>query len=150
MKTKLLLLSMAMGLMTWGCSSGDDTETERVMAEGSDARPTWQMPNYDLYEQLMVVEVQLPDGLQNYASANDLMCASIGGEVRGVTAPKQVDGGWQFPLIVASNNAGANVQLSYYCAALHSIFTTDWTTFDASVAPTGTGGIYEPSFGDFE
>jgi hypothetical protein len=150
MKTKLLLLSMAMGLMTWGCSSGDDTETERVMAEGSDARPTWQMPNYDLYEQLMVVEVQLPDGLQNYASANDLMCASIGGEVRGVTAPKQVDGGWQFPLIVASNNAGANVQLSYYCAALHRIFTTDWTTFDASVAPTGTGGIYEPSFGDFE
>ena len=150
MKTKLLLLSMAMGLMTWGCSSGDDTETERVTAEGSDARPTWQMPNYDLYEQLMVVEVQLPDGLQNYASANDLMCASVGGEVRGVTAPKQVDGGWQFPLIVASNNAGANVQLSYYCDVLHRIFTTDWTTFDASVAPTGTGGIYEPSFGDFE
>ena len=99
---------MVIGFITWGCSSDDDGGTERV-AGGSDARPTWQVPNYDHYEQIM--------GDQ-----------------------------WKFPLIIASNDAGVNIQLSYYSEALHRIFTINWTTFDTSVAPTGTGGIYEPSF----
>ena len=145
MKTKVFLLSMVIGFITWGCSSDDDGGTERV-AGGSDARPTWQVPNYDHYEQIMVVEVQLQDILQTYASATDMMCASVNGEVRGVTTPKQVGDQWKFPLIIASNDAGVNIQLSYYSEVLHRIFTINWTTFDTSVAPTGTGGIYEPSF----
>ncbi len=102
---------MVIGFITWGCSSDDDGGTERV-AGGSDARPTWQVPNYDHYEQIMVVEVQLQDILQTYASATDMMCASVNGEVRGVTTPKQVGDQWKFPLIIASNDAGVNIQLS--------------------------------------
>lgn len=79
---------MVIGFITWGCSSDDDGGTERV-AGGSDARPTWQVPNYDHYEQIMVVEVQLQDVLQTYASATDMMCASVNGEVRGVTTPSR-------------------------------------------------------------
>ncbi len=149
MKTKLFLLSMVMGFMTWGCSSGDDAETERVTV-GTDTRPTWQVPNYDLYEQLMVVDVQLQDVLQEHASANDMMCAFVNGEVRGVTTPKRVGDQWVFPLIIGSNTAGVNLQLAYYCESLHRIFTINWTTFDTFVAPTGSGGIYEPSFVNFE
>jgi hypothetical protein len=141
---------MVIGLLTWGCSSDDDTETESVTA-GADARPSWQKPNYDLYEQTMTVDVLLQDALQGYASENDLMCATVRGEVRALTAPvKKVSGQWYFPLIVASNDAGVDILLSYYCDALHRIFTTAWTKFDASARPTGTGGIYEPVFTDIE
>ena len=94
----------------------------------------------------MIVEVQLQDTLARYASAQDLICATIGGEVRGVAEAQQNDGNWVFPLIIASNNAGVAIELSYYCDKLHRIFSIQWTTFDASVAPTGTGGIYQPDF----
>ncbi len=150
MKIKLFLLSMVMGFMTWGCSSGDDSEDSEQTTAGTEARPTWQVPNYDLYEQTMTVEVQLQDALQTYASANDLMCATVGGEVRGVTSPTRVGDQWWFPLIVASNETNVDIQLSYYCESLHRIFTTNWTTFDASVAPMGDGGIYKPTFVSME
>lgn len=94
----------------------------------------------------MIVEVQLQDTLAKYASAQDLMSATIGSEVRGVAEAQQNDGNWVFPLIIASNNAGVATELSYYCDKLHRIFSIQWTTFDASVAPTGTGGIYQPEF----
>lgn len=94
----------------------------------------------------MIVEVQLQDTLAKYASAQDLMNAIIGGEVRGVAAAQQNDDNWVFPLIIANDNAGVVIELSYYCDKLHRIFSIQWTTFDASVAPTGTGGIYQPEF----
>jgi hypothetical protein len=95
----------------------------------------------------MKVEVQVQDTLTQYVSAQDLLCATIGGEVRAVAAPLQVEDSWLVPLTIASNDAGVAVGLSYYCDQLHRIFTIDnWTTFDASVAPTGKGGIYQPVF----
>lgn len=88
----------------------------------------------------------MQDALQPYLSANDMVCATIDGEVRGLAAPSQDEGDWLISIIVFSNGA-APVQLSYYCDHLHRIFTLDdWATFDANVAPTGTGGIYEPIF----
>lgn len=147
MKKSILALA-ALAFMAWGCSSDDDKlESQPTeISAGTDVRPAWQAPNYDLYEQTMVVEVQLQDTLNKYASAQDLLCATIGGEVRGVAAPQEEDGTWLFPLTIAGNDAGVAVGLSYYCDQLHRIFTIDWTTFDASVAPTGTGGIYQPRF----
>ena len=156
MKMKKSILALAaLALLAWGCSSdGDGTSTQPTpptptpteIPAGTDTRPTWQSPNYDLYEQTMIVEVQLQDTLAKYASAQDLMSATIGGEVRGVAAAQQNDDNWTFPLIIASNNVGVAIELSYYCDKLHRIFSIQWTTFDASVAPTGTGGIYQPEF----
>ena len=94
----------------------------------------------------MTVEVQLQERLLPYASANDLMTAIVGSEVRGISTPQQVNDQWVFPITVASNAAGEQLSLSYYCDKLHRIFTINWTQFDATVAPTGQGGIYLPKF----
>lgn len=146
MKKSILALA-ALAFMAWGCSSDDENSSQPTeITAGTDVRPTWQAPNYDLYEQAMVVEVQLQDTLTKYVSSQDLLCATIGSEVRGVVAPLEVENKYVFPLTIASNDAGVAVGLSYYCDKLHRIFTIDWTTFDASVAPTGTGGIYQPKF----
>jgi len=147
MKKSILALA-ALAFMAWGCSSGEDElqpQSSEIPA-GTDVRPSWQDPNYDLFEQVMNVEVQLQDTLNPYVSKNDLLCATIGGEVRAMSAPRQVGDVWVAQLTVASNNAGVAVELSYYCDKLHRIFTIPWTTFDASVAPTGTDGIYKPEF----
>lgn len=155
MLKKSILTIAALAFMAWGCSSDNDStpepqpptpETPTEITEGTDVRPAWQAPNYDLYEQTMIVLVQLQDALIPYASSQDLLCATIGGEVRAVTTPHEADGAYLFPLTIAGNDAGVAVGLSYYCDRLHRIFTIDWTTFDASVAPTGTGGIYQPVF----
>jgi hypothetical protein len=153
MKKSILALA-ALALLAWGCSSdGDDsttptppTPTPTEIPAGTDTRPSWQGPNYDLYEQTMNVELQLQDALVKYASAQDLLCATINNEVRGVATPEQIDDNWVFPLTIASNDANVMVSLSYYCDKLHRIFTVNWTQFDASVAPTGTKGIYKPEF----
>ena len=135
----------ALALMAWGCSS-DDPSGPAGIPEGTDARPTWEVPNFDLYEQTMSVEVLLQDTLAKYASEQDIIAATINDEVRGVATAQQVDGHWLFPLTVGSNEGGVKVGLSYYCDKLHRIFTINWTNFDASAAPTGTDGIYKPTF----
>ena len=154
MKKSILALA-ACAFMAWGCSSdGDGTSTQPTpptptptdISAGTDVRPTWQSPNYDLYEQTMVVEVQLQDTLAKYASAQDLLCATIGNEVRGMAEAQQIEDQWLFFLVVGSNDVGVNVGLSYYCDKLHRIFTIQWTRFDATVTPTGQGGIYQPDF----
>ena len=153
MLKKSILTLAALAFMAWGCSSDGDnkpaptpTPTPAEIPAGTDVRPTWQTPNYDLFEQTMIVRVQLQDTLNKYVSSLDLLCATIGGEVRGVAAPQETEGSYVVPLTIAGNDAGVAVGLSYYCDRLHRIFTIDWTTFDASVAPTGTGGIYQPVF----
>ena len=151
---KKILALAALALLAWGCSSDDDgtttptpptPEKTTVIEPGTDARPDWVAPNANSYEQNMNVFLTLQDELLPYISANDMICAKIDNEVRGLAFPRQDEGDWLIPLIVFSNGA-APIQLSYYCDKLHRIFTTDWTTFDADVAPTGTGGIYQPEF----
>jgi len=133
--------------LAWGCSSDSDEETRPTgIPEGTDAKPAWTVPNYDLYEQTMSVDILLQDELLQYASEQDMLCATINNEVRGVATAMQMDDQWVFPLTVASNESGVMVGLSYYCDKLHRIFTISWTRFDASVAPTGTEGIYRPIF----
>ena len=153
MKMKKSILALAaLALLAWGCSSDDGTTkkptppTPTELPSGTDVRPSWQVPNYNLYEQIMSVDVQLQDTLVKYASTEDLLCATIGNEVRGVAVAVQSGNKWIFPLVIGSNEAGVAVSLSYYCDKLRRIFTTQWTSFDASVAPTGQGGIYVPKF----
>ena len=59
---------------------------------------------------------------------------------------QQIEDQWLFFLVVGSNDVGVNVGLSYYCDKLHRIFSIQWTRFDATVSPTGQGGIYQPDF----
>ena len=143
---KSILAIAALALLVWGCSSDNDDTRPTGIPEGNDARPTWTGPNYDLYEQTMIVDVLLQDTLVQYASEQDLLCATINDEVRGVATAQQEDGQWLFPLIVGSNETGAMVKLSYYCDKLHRIFTIEWTRFDASMAPSGQGSLYQPKF----
>ncbi len=154
MKKSILALA-ALALLAWGCSSdGDDsttptppTPTPTEIPAGTDTRPSWQGPNYDLYEQTMNVELQLQDALVKYASAQDLLCATINNEVRGVATPEQIDDNWVFPLTIASNDANVMVSLSYYCDKLHRIFTvSNWRNYDASTSPTESGQPYVPMF----
>jgi len=153
MKKSLIALA-ALAFMAWGCSNSEEEEdyatpAPQVVKLEVSERPLWYelAPNFDQYGQYMKVEVRLQDALQSYASAADLMSATIDGQVRGVSEPKQVDGRWVFSLFVASNEDNVNISLSYYCDKLHCIYTlSNWATFDASIVPLGTGGIYEPTF----
>jgi hypothetical protein len=145
--SKIMLLMAAL-TTAWGCSSDDDKlESQPTeISAGTDVRPAWQAPNYDLFEQTMTVDVILQDGLKSYASSADLLCAKVGEEVRGVALPNEVNGQWIYSIMVASNASGESINLYYYCDKLHRIFSTYWTLFDANMPPTGSGGIYQPVF----
>ena len=143
---KSILALVALVLMAWGCSSDNDDTRPTGIPEGNDARPTWTGPDYSLYEQAMIVDVLLQDTLVQYASEQDLLCATINDEVRGVATAQQLDDQWLFPLIIGGNETGVMVKLSYYCDRLHRIFTINWTGFDASMAPSGEGSTYQPEF----
>ena len=137
-------------LLMISCSDFDENEpdspTQQTITPGTDARPVWQSPQYTAFEQTMSVQVLIQRELEPYVTSQDLLCATIDGEVRGLTAPRQEGSITFFPLIVAANSGGVSVSLSYYCDKLHRIFTIPWTTFDASVAPMGEDGIYRPQF----
>ena len=108
----------------------------------------WRAPaNYGDYEQFMSVLITLQDELQPYASTNDLLCAKVNGEVRDVAAPDIIDNKATFSLTIAGNGNDASIELCFYSDRLHRIFTlSNWTIFDASVEPMGTGNLYKPSF----
>lgn len=153
MMKKTILALAALVFLAWGCSSDEESTTptpstpqDTISIEtGTDERPDWTAPRANDYEQNMNVYLTLQDELQPYISQNDMLCAKIDDEVRGVAIPRQDEGDWLISLIVFSNGA-APIYLSYYCDSLHRIFTTFWTTFDASIAPTGTDSIHQPVF----
>ena len=118
MKKILLSFLAALTIIMGGCSKEDDGT---VVKPGNDTRPAWQAPaNYADYEQFMSVLVILQDELQPYVSTNDLLCAKVN---------------------------DASIELCFYSDRLNRIFTlSNWTVFDASVAPMGTESLYKPAF----
>ena len=94
----------------------------------------------------MFVRVQLQDTLQSYASDQDLLCATINNEVRGVAKAKQLNGEWVFDTHIGSNDMGKLINLLYYCDKLHRIYTIEWGKFDTTTPPTGEGNFYQPVF----
>ena len=145
MKKILLSFLVALTIIMGGCSKEDDGT---VVKPGNDTRPAWQAPaNYGDYEQFMSVLVILQDELQPYVSTNDLLCAKVNGEVRGVAAPDIIDAKATFSLTIAGNGNDASIELCFYSDRLNRIFTlSNWTVFDASVAPMGTESLYKPAF----
>ena len=153
MKFKMNLLLAALVFVASGCSSHDDdivtieTPETTTIERGNDARPSWQNPNYDDYELTMTVVVTLQDTLRPYASDEDLMAATIDGQVRALATARTSGNKWYFPLTIAANGGERTMTLSYWCKDLQRIFTIDaWATFDPSAAPTGTSALYEPLF----
>ena len=144
-------LCLLLPLVILACSDSDDNDndipspTQQAIAPGNDVRPDWKAPSYT-FEQTMSVSLLMQRELEPYVTTQDLLCATIGDEVRGLTAPIVEEEGIFFPLIVAANGKGESINLSYYCDRLHRIFTIPWTTFDASLPPMGEGGIYRPQF----
>ena len=147
MKKTILCFLTALAILATGCSDGSDEEsqTPSSLVPGNATRPEWTAPNSQDYEQNMTVYLRVQDILLPYVSVNDLMCAKINGEVRGVGVPTLYDNEWLIPLVVFSDGT-APIQLSYYCDQLHRIYTIDWIAFDTSLPPVGEGSIYIPQF----
>ena len=147
-----MLLLTALTFVVGSCSDDDESteptnETPAYLKPGTDARPTWIVPNASLFELRMTVQVELGDTLAAYQSEQDLMCATIDGEVRAVTPPHKTGRAIYYPLFILDNRTGGTISLHYYCDRLHRIYTiTNWANFAPSAAPTGKSGIYRPCF----
>ena len=152
---KIICIIAALALTVWGCSSSDDEAprpAEEIPADstvtiqpGTDARPAWQTPDFSRFEQTMSLFLTLQPELVPYSSPQDLLCAMIGGEVRGVASLDTENNG--FVLTIAGNSSDENISLSYYCDSLRRIFTIpDWTTFDTDIRPMGQGSVFTPTF----
>ncbi|MBR2192889.1 MAG: hypothetical protein IJ910_06230 [Bacteroidaceae bacterium] len=147
-----MLLLTALTFVVGSCSDDDESteptnETPAYLKPGTDARPTWIAPNASLFELRMTVQVELGDTLAAYQSEQDLMCATIDGEVRAVTPPHKTGRAIYYPLFILDNRTGGTISLHYYCDRLHRIYTiTNWANFAPSAAPTGESGIYRPCF----
>ena len=159
MKTfNLMKLSclLALTLTVGACSSDDEPQPQTpaestdssvpavpdYLKEGTDSRPDWTKPDSQ-FEFTMSVQVQLGDELVNYQSSGDLICATIGGEVRAVVGPSSTAGITHYRLSIPSSGEASKVSLKYYCDRLHRIYTiTDWATFDSSASPLQPDGSY--------
>ena len=116
------------------------------MLAGNDVRPNWEAPNYDNWEQTMSVRILPQQKLEPFVTKNDLLCAMMNNEVRGLTEPVFEPDMTFFPLTVGADGAEAKIYLYYYCDSLHRIYSTVWTDFNASLPPMGEDGIYRPEF----
>ena len=155
MRHNILTIAMlaALTIMVGSCGSDDDSDDEfkpqvpEYLVEGTATRPMWKAADYNLFEHIMSLQVQLGDTLAYFQSQQDLMCATINGEVRAVSEPQTTADVTYFPLSIASSGTEGKVTLHYYCDRLRRIYTiTDWATFDPYVAPSGESGIYRPKF----
>ena len=159
MKKILFVIIAALAVMAWSCSKSDDddnivappqpipTNKDSVTIEsGNDVKPAWEYPNYDNWEQTMSVRILVQKELESYVTGEDLLCATMKDEVRGLTPPVIEPEGTFFPLTVGADGAEARVFLHYYCDSLHRIFTIDWADFNASTVPMGDDSFYRPVF----
>jgi hypothetical protein len=158
---------MAALLLTAACSSDDSTSTtpepkpdtpevdpmeqriKECLEPGNEARPSWTMDNslYELYEQTMAVKVVPQKFLQDYISDDDLLCATIGNQVRAVSNAKKTNGKYYFALIVAGNGNEGNVTINYYCSRLKRMYIAkDWVEFNTDLTPSFLGDPFEVVF----
>lgn len=142
------MLLTALAFVAGSCTKDkdkDDTpqpQTPAYLTEGTASRPSWTSPG-KTFGNYMSVQVQLGDTLSYFQSEQDLMCASINGEIRTVTGPKATADVVYFPLTIGADDSSAKVTLQYYCDRLHRIYIlNDWATFDPSAKPFEEGDNY--------
>ena len=162
--TVILLSSLTFG----ACSSDDDnpktdgysvtTVSEapswQIDWQADDARPQWQEPDIQNYENWSIVKVQIEDALKPYTSTDDRLAVFVSGECRGVNGPA-IDLGSQDAntttyLLKAWGNESEGQQLSvtmkYYCARLKQVFTRSGTITYRSGYDIGVETDFIPQF----
>lgn len=147
---KYLCLLCFLGVLFAACHDDDDKKNP-MLNMGNQARPTWTIReglyNEDNMELTMSVEVTLQDELKVYASDDDLMCATIDGDIRALTSLQRTGGEIYFPLVIAGSSGSGKVSLSYYCSQLKRIYTIkDWMPFTPNIKPTNDGNPYVVEF----
>lgn len=124
------------------CTSCGDDEDNKINV-GNENRPAWTTRD-NLYQEMeltMAVQVTLPEALLPHASDDDLMCATIDGEVRAVSGLQRTANEVYFPLVVAGNSGSGMVSINYYSSQLKRIFTfQNWMPFTPSIQPTDSDG----------
>ena len=130
-------------------SCGDDDEKNPFLNMGNDNAPSWTIREglYSEMELTMSMQVTLQDELLRYASDEDLMCATIDGEVRAIAGLERTGGEIYFSLVIAGKSGSGKVTLMYYCKQLKRIYTiTDWMPFTPNIQPTSNGTPYVVEF----
>ena len=147
MKKFNILMILAVLTLVWGCKDSDgdggsnSSTSAQYLTPGTDARPSWQKPDYNEFENTMYIQFQLQEQFASYVTDQDLMCAMIGGEVRALTAPNESEGDTYFPLSIAANGGEEDVTIAYYCDRLHRIYKPEnYLYFDTSMSPTDAEG----------
>lgn len=142
------MLLTALAFVAGSCTKDKDKEDNKqpqtlvYLTEGTASRPSWTAPGR-AYGNYMTVQVQLGDTLSYFQSEQDLMCASIDGEIRTVTGPKRTADVVYFPLTIGADDSSGKVTLQYYCDRLHRIYIlNDWANFDSSAKPFVENGDY--------
>ena len=145
---KLCLLCVLSAYCT-SCGDDDKNVTPSQLSKGNDERPTWTIRQglYNEMDLTMGVQVTLQDELLPYASEDDLMCATINGEVRALAEWENTGGEIYFSLVIAGNGDSDAISLSYYCSKLKRIYTVaNWKPFNSGTSPTDNGKPYIVEF----
>lgn len=136
-------------LFVVSCSDDDKNDFSQYLKKGKDERPSWKIPDdmYKNFEFTMSVQVIPQDELLPYFSDDDLMCATIGGEVRAISNLQRTGGEPYFPLLIAGDSGSAHVSISYYCSRLKRIYSIeDWMPFTPGMSPMQDGKPYVLNF----
>ncbi len=142
MKKNIFSIALMAAVLTawWGCSSSDDGGTENRHITYVDQPPSWtvnvpvapgsvtekQAWNYAVsrkYPNSMTAIMVIDSLLEPAPQAADSMAASIGGELRCVTAPVRVDGEMRFMMYIDYETEGAMVDIHYYNARTNKVYT---------------------------
>jgi len=134
-------------LFAASCSDDDDTNVNLTM--GNDSTPHWTTSSTGFADNefWMSVQVTPQAELLPYVSDDDLMCATIGDEIRAVSTLQRTGGEPYFKLGIFSDTSGGYVSISYYCATLKRIYTIEnWKLFAPNMPPTQNGDPYVLQF----
>lgn len=136
----IVLLS---SLIVGACSDDDEQKTDgytiatvstaptwQIDWRANDARPDWQEPNIQEYENWSIMKVQIEDALKPYTSTDDRLALFVAGECRGVQSPAVIVGSTESNtttyLLKAWGNENDGQQLivtiKYYNARLSQVF----------------------------
>lgn len=159
----MIIVALTMTTMVTGCSSSHDDSSEIVNPTtrqwlesatapawavnwyGNTAKPTWNEPNTEDYENWMIIMVHIPDELKPFASADDQMSVFIDDVCRVVSSPavdsylpEENQDNDKFLLKIHGNEAAdedKDITLQYYNAKLSQLFvlTKPQTTYTQDI-----------------
>lgn len=124
-------------------------EFQEFLTSSNENTPLWEIPSdlYDIYENIMSIQVTLQEVLLPYSTESDLMCVTIDDDIRAVVGAQYTGGELYFPLTIAGNSGSRDISIHYYCSKLQRTYTVkDWKSFTPGIPPTDNGKPYVPEF----